>query len=100
MRSWIARRILRKLAKRYNYDVSYLEMMLNESPVAFFKFAPVMKAAGHREVVPIEASYAARSSAHWPRIAGPAPSWSSIWRWKRAWRKTRSKPCCAVIRAR
>jgi hypothetical protein len=60
MRSWIARRILRKFAKRYGYDVSYLEMMLNESPAAFFKFAPVMKATRHREVVPVEASYAAK----------------------------------------
>jgi hypothetical protein len=25
MRSWIARRILRKMAERYAYDVSYLE---------------------------------------------------------------------------
>jgi hypothetical protein len=60
MRSWIARRILRKIGKRYGYDVSYLEMMLNESPAAFFKFAPIMKASGHREVVPVEASYAAK----------------------------------------
>ena len=60
MRSWIARRILRKFAGRYSYDVSYLEMMLNESPLAFFSFAPVMKAAAHREVVPIEASFAAK----------------------------------------
>ena len=29
MRSWIARRTLRAFAKRYGYDVSYLEMMLN-----------------------------------------------------------------------
>jgi hypothetical protein len=60
MRSWIARRILRKFGKRYGYDVSYLEMMLNKSPAAFFKFAPMMKASGHREVVPVEASYAAK----------------------------------------
>ena len=60
MRSWIARRILRKMARRYSYDVSYLETMLNESPAAFFKFAPVMKASGHREVVPAEASYAVK----------------------------------------
>jgi hypothetical protein len=60
MRSWIARRILRKMAERYAYDVSYLEMMLKESPAAFFRFAPVMKASGHREVVPIEASYTAK----------------------------------------
>ena len=60
MRSWIARRMLRATSKRYGYDTSYLEMMLRESPSAFFKFAPVMKAAGHREVVPIGASCAAK----------------------------------------
>ena len=60
MRSWIARRVLRKISRRYGYDVSYLEMLLKESPVAFFRFAPVMKASGHREVVPIEASYTAK----------------------------------------
>jgi hypothetical protein len=60
MRSWIARRSLRAFAKRYGYDVSYLEAMLNESPAAFFKFAPIMKAAAHREAVPIDASFAAK----------------------------------------
>jgi hypothetical protein len=60
MRSWIARRTLRAFAKRYGYDVSYLELMLNVSPSAFFKFAPVMKAAAHREAVPIDASFAAK----------------------------------------
>jgi hypothetical protein len=59
MRSWIARRMLRATTKRYGYDTSYLEMMLKESPSAFFEFATVMKAAGHREVVPIDASFAA-----------------------------------------
>lgn len=60
MRSWIARRTLRAFAKRYSYDVSYREVMLKESPSAFFRFAPVMKAAAHREVVPVEASFAAK----------------------------------------
>ena len=60
MRSWIARRTLRAFAKRYGYDVSYLLMMLNCSPSAFFKFAPVMKASAHREAVPIDASFAAK----------------------------------------
>ena len=60
MRSWIARRLLRKYGKRYGYDVSYLLMMLNCSPAAFFKFAPVMKASAHREAVPIDASFAAK----------------------------------------
>jgi hypothetical protein len=60
MRSWIARRTLRAFARRYGYDVSYLLMMLNHSPAAFFKFAPVMKAAAHREAVPIDASFTAK----------------------------------------
>jgi hypothetical protein len=60
MRSWIARRTLRAFARRYGYDVSYLEMMLNDSPAAFFKFAPIMKAAAHREAAPIDASFAAK----------------------------------------
>ncbi len=60
MRSWIARRTLRAFAKRYGYDVSYLLMMLNESPAGFFKFAPLMKAVAHREAVPIDASFAAK----------------------------------------
>jgi hypothetical protein len=60
MRSWIARRSLRAFAKRYGYDVTYLEMLLNESPGAFFKFAPLMKAAAHREAVPVEASFSAK----------------------------------------
>jgi alkylhydroperoxidase family enzyme len=60
MRSWIARRTLRAFAKRYGYDVSYLLTMLNHSPAAFFKFAPLLKAAAHREAVPIDASFAAK----------------------------------------
>jgi alkylhydroperoxidase family enzyme len=60
MRSWIARRMLRATSKRYGYDTSDLDMMLKESPSAFFKFAAVMKAAGHREVVPVDASFAAK----------------------------------------
>jgi alkylhydroperoxidase family enzyme len=60
MRNWIARRMLRATSKRYAYDTSYLEMMLNESHAAFFKFASVMKAASHREAVPVEASFAAK----------------------------------------
>jgi hypothetical protein len=35
-------------------------MMLRESPSAFFKFARVAKASGHREVVPVEASFAVK----------------------------------------
>jgi hypothetical protein len=73
MRSWIARRGLR--ARRYGYDVSYLLMMLNCSPSAFFKFAPVM-------------------------IAAPARNWSSKWRWNPACPRTRSRRFSAAIPGR
>jgi alkylhydroperoxidase family enzyme len=59
MRSWFARRLLRRYGKRYSYDTNYFEMLLRESPAAFFKFAPLMKASRHREVVPAGASFAA-----------------------------------------
>ncbi|HZR77474.1 hypothetical protein [Bradyrhizobium sp.] len=59
MRSWFARRLLRRFRQQYGYDTSYLDMLLKESPSAFFKFAPLMKASRHREVVPMEASFAA-----------------------------------------
>lgn len=71
MRSWIARRTLRAFAGRYGYDVSYLEMLLNESPSAFFKFAPLMKASAHREVVPVEASFAAKITGGLAEDCGP-----------------------------
>jgi hypothetical protein len=71
MRSWIARRALRAFAGRYGYDVSYLETLLNESPSAFFKFAPLMKASAHREVVPVEASFAAKITGGLAEDCGP-----------------------------
>jgi hypothetical protein len=60
MLSWIARRMLRRANKRYGYNTSGFEMMLAGSPAAFFKFARLAKAANHREVVPVEASFAAK----------------------------------------
>lgn len=71
MRKFIARRMLRAVSKRYGYDASYLEMMLDESPAAFFKFAPVMKAAAHREVVPVQASFAAKITGALAEDCGP-----------------------------
>jgi alkylhydroperoxidase/carboxymuconolactone decarboxylase family protein YurZ len=70
MRHWIARRVLRATRKRYGYDTSYLEMMLERSPKAFFKFAPLMKAASHREVVAVDASFAAKDASFAAKIVG------------------------------
>jgi hypothetical protein len=71
MRKFIARRMLRAFSKRYGYDTSYIETMLKESPGAFFKFAPVMKAAAHREVVPPEAAFAAKITGAMAEDCGP-----------------------------
>ena len=60
MRKWLARRRLRKMGARYNYDISYMEMVLDEAPDAFFKFAKIMGVANYRKVVPIDACYAAK----------------------------------------
>jgi hypothetical protein len=72
MRSWIARRKLRATSKRYGCDTSYLEMMLKVSPSAFFKFAAVAKAADHREVVPVDASFAAKLVGALAEDCGPS----------------------------
>ena len=71
MRKFIARRLLRAASKRYGYDTTYLEVMLEQSPSTFFKFAPVAKAAGYRKVVPIEASFAARIVGAMTEDCGP-----------------------------
>lgn len=71
MRKFIARRMLHAFSKRYGYDTGYIEMVLEESPGAFFKFASVMKAAAHREMVPVEASFAAKITGALAEDCGP-----------------------------
>ena len=44
----------------YDYDVSYLEHMLDVSPAAAAKFAALAELAQHREAAPKEAYYAAK----------------------------------------
>ena len=63
--------MLRAYGKRYEYDVSYLEMMLDYSPAAFFKFAPIMKASAHREAVPVDAAFAAKMVGALAEDCGP-----------------------------
>jgi len=71
MRKFIARRRLRITNRRYGYDTTYLEVMLEQSPSAFFKFASAAKAASHREVVPVEAFFAAKLVAAMVEDCGP-----------------------------
>ncbi len=71
MRSFFARRALRAIRKRYGYDTSFLEYMLKQSPAAFFDFVPLTKAMAHREVVPVDASFAAKITGAMTEDCGP-----------------------------
>lgn len=56
----IARNRLRKMSAHYDYDVSYMEWLLDTSPSAFFKFANLMDVARHREAAPVNAYFAVK----------------------------------------
>jgi hypothetical protein len=71
MLSFFIRRKLRAMSEHYGYDVSYLDYMLTESPRAFFKFARLAAASSHREVVPVEASFAAKITGAMAEDCGP-----------------------------
>lgn len=71
MRKFLARRLLRIVNRRYGYDTAYLEVMLEHSPSAFFKFASAAKASRYREVVPVEASFAAKIVGAMAEDCGP-----------------------------
>jgi hypothetical protein len=71
MLSFFVRRKLHAMSKHYGYDVSYLDHMLTKSPRAFFKFARLMAASAHREVVPVEASFAAKITGAMAEDCGP-----------------------------
>lgn len=59
MRRFLARRFLAAFSRRYGYDTSYAEHMLEVAPSAFFKFARLSRVAQHREVVPARETRAA-----------------------------------------
>jgi hypothetical protein len=67
----VARNRIRAFSKRYGYDASYMENLLDASPAAFFKFAKLMDAASHRESAPIDAYYAAKIAGARAEDCGP-----------------------------
>lgn len=52
----ITRLLIKRMSVRYDYDVSYMQYLLTESPKAFGKFMKVGALSRHRERVPREAS--------------------------------------------
>ena len=71
MRQWFARRYLKRMSARYHYDTSYIEMVLDETPEAFFKFARIFGIANYHKVVPVEALYAAKITGALHEDCGP-----------------------------
>ncbi len=71
MRRLIARKLLRRFGRRYDYDTGYMESILQVSPRAFFKFAKIFGAAEHREVTPAETYYAVKLVAALAEDCGP-----------------------------
>lgn len=67
----ITRNRLRARGKRYDYDTSYMEHMLETSPASFFKFAKIMDVASHRESAPIDAYFAAKIAGARAEDCGP-----------------------------
>lgn len=67
----IARASVRRFGARYNYDVSYLEALLDASPAAFLKFARAGAMARHCERAPAEAFFAAKLAGALAEDCGP-----------------------------
>ena len=57
MFDFIARRMIRSVAQRYDYDASYLLFLLEHSPKAFRKFIRATAMSRHREHAPQQASH-------------------------------------------
>jgi len=71
MRNAIARAMLTRMAKRYDYDVSYMSYLLTEAPQAFWRFMRAGALSRHRERVPVEAAFTVQLLATMAEDCGP-----------------------------
>ncbi len=66
-----ARAQTRQFGDHYDYDVSYLQEMLEASPEAFARFQAVAAMASYREVLPPDAAFVAKIAAFSVVDCGP-----------------------------
>jgi hypothetical protein len=66
-----ARRRMASFEREFGYDMTYMRKILELSPGAFWRFAPVSFLAAHREDVPLEAFYASKIEAARSEDCGP-----------------------------
>lgn len=71
MFGFLTRRLLARAAERSQVDMRYLLALHAASPAAFGKFAKLARLARHREVVPLEAYYAAMLVGNVAEDCGP-----------------------------
>lgn len=71
MFGFLTRRLLARAAERSQVDMRYLLALHAASPAAFGKFAKLARLARHREVVPLEAYYAAMLVGNIAEDCGP-----------------------------
>jgi hypothetical protein len=60
VRKFIIRRMLQRMAQRYDCDVSYLLYLLAQSPKAFWTFMRATAMSRHCQRAPVEAAYTVR----------------------------------------
>jgi len=68
---WLTNRFLVRMGARYDYDVSYMQAMLQDAPGAFFKFAKLFDLARHRDIAPPAAIHAAKLVGAMAEDCGP-----------------------------
>lgn len=71
MRRLIARRLLDRFEHRYGYDASYMRMMLEVAPSAFFKFGKILPVAQYHRAAPAEACFAVKLTGALAEDCGP-----------------------------
>lgn len=68
---WLIKSRIAGFARAFNYDVSYMNHMVDVSPRAFMRFAKVMDLSQHSEDAPADALYAAKLAALLHEDCGP-----------------------------
>jgi hypothetical protein len=67
----LARNLMKRMEKRYGYDMSYALYLLEKAPKAFRKFMRVAALSRHRERVPIDAAFTVQLLATLYEDCGP-----------------------------
>ena len=68
---WLIRRRVQGFGRRYDYDVSYMNEILDRDPHAFLKFSKLAELAGSPGPVPVSAWFGAKLAATLSEDCGP-----------------------------